>query len=70
MEFDTTIWKYKKERNIALSQELQATIYASPELRVFETDIRVMHKIKVFKFGKPSEELKAKDLGGSTFAVE
>lgn len=70
MEFDTAIWKYKKERNMALSQELQATIYAPSRLKVFEADIKVMHKIKEFKFGEPSQEIKAKDLGGSTFAVE
>jgi valyl-tRNA synthetase len=70
MEFDRAIWKYKKERNIALSQEVQATIYASPGLTAFETDLKVMHKIKEFRFGKPPREIKAKDLGGSTFAVE
>jgi len=70
MEFDTTIWKYKKERNIALSQEVQATIYALPQLRAFETDIKAMHKIKKFKFGEPPPGTEAKDLGASTFAVE
>lgn len=70
MEFDTAMWKYKKERNMALSQELPATICASPELKVFESDIKVMHKIKELRFGKPSQELKAKDLGSNTFAVE
>lgn len=70
MEFDTAIWKFKKERGIALSQEVRATIYAPPRLRAFETDIKVMHKIKEFRFGEPPEGTEAKDLGGSTFAVE
>jgi valyl-tRNA synthetase len=70
--FDTAIWRYKKGRGVALSQELDATIYAPKELKVFEADLRAMHKIKRLKFGSPPESAKAtaKALDSDTFAVE
>lgn len=70
--FDAAIWRYKKEKGVALSQELDATIYAPKELGVFEADLKAMHKIKRIKFGSPSESVKAKvkALDSVTFVVE
>ena len=71
-DFNTAIWRYKKEKGVALSQELDATIYAPKELRVFESDLKAMHKIKQIRFGSPPESVqaKAKVLNSDTFAVE
>jgi len=72
MTFDTAIWKYKKEKNIALSQGLDATIYAPKELEVFEVDLKTMHKIRKLQFAKPPEKLKTKahSLGNGVFVAE
>jgi valyl-tRNA synthetase len=70
--FNTAIWRYKKEKGVALSQELNVAIHAPEELRVFEADLKAMHKIKQIRFGSPSESVqgKAKALSSDTFAVE
>ncbi|HKZ93874.1 MAG TPA: valine--tRNA ligase [Candidatus Bathyarchaeia archaeon] len=72
MEFDTAVWKFKKERNTALSQGVSAAVYAPAELKVFEADLKAMHKIRDLYFGEPPKEIevKAKALGNNTFAVE
>lgn len=72
MEFNTAVWKFKKERNTALSQEVSAAIYAPAELKVFEADLKAMHKIRQLNFGKPPKEIeaKAKALGSNIFATE
>jgi valyl-tRNA synthetase len=44
IDFNTVMWKYKKEKNIALSQEIPATVYGPKELEPFLADLRAMHK--------------------------
>ena len=70
--FNTAIWRYKKEKGVALSQELDVEIYAPKELGVFEADLKAMHKIRQFRFGSPpkSVQVKAKALSSDTFAVK
>ncbi len=70
-EFNTAIWKYKKERGLALSQELGATVYVPKELEVFKEDLEAMHDIRELRFGKPEEE-KAKicELDGGVLIIE
>jgi len=72
MDFNTAVWKYKKERNIALSQEIAATVYGPMELDAFKDDLKAMHKIKELQFAKAPEKMKtmARELGSDTFAVE
>jgi len=60
MNFNTAVWKYKKEKNIALSQETAATVYGPKELEAFEADLEAMHKIRELRFGKPSQKVKSK----------
>jgi len=60
MNFNTAVWKYKKEKNIALSQGVAATVYGPRELKVFEADLKAMHKIKQIQFAKPPEKMKTK----------
>ena len=71
MDFNMAVWKYKKEKSIALSQEVKATIYAPAELEVFEADLKAMHRIKQFIFGQPSKEVEARAKAlGIMFVVE
>ncbi|MEM1550754.1 MAG: valine--tRNA ligase, partial [Candidatus Bathyarchaeia archaeon] len=58
IEFNNAIWQYKKRYNVALSQELNAVIYAPPELEPLKDDLRAMHRIRVLKFGSPEGSVK------------
>jgi len=60
MDFNTSVWKFKKEMGIALSQEVKAAVYAPKELHVFAADLKAMHKIRQLKFGRPPREVKAR----------
>jgi len=70
--FNTIIWKYKKEKNIALSQRIEAIVYGPKELEPFKADLKAMHKIKELRFGKPTQKLKTKArmLDTFTFIIE
>ena len=70
--FNTAIWKYKKEKNIALSQGIAATVYGPKELGVFEADLKAMHKIKEMRFAQPTEKIKsmAQAIDSDIFVVE
>ena len=72
IDFNTAIWKYKKEKNIALSQETTATFYSPEELKIFEADLKAMHRIKHLNFGKPPKavEQKARTLDSGIFLIE
>jgi valyl-tRNA synthetase len=72
IEFNAAVWKYKKEKSIALSQEIAAIVYGPKELEVFEADLKAMHKIKELCFAKPSEKMKsvAHAIGSDVFVVE
>ena len=56
IEFNSSIWRYKKEHGLALSQELNTVVYAPKELKPFERDLKAMHKIKELHFEEPTEE--------------
>jgi len=71
MDFNAAVWRYKKEKSVALSQEVKATIYAPRELEVFEADLKAMHRIKQLVFGQPSKEVEARAKAlGIMFVVE
>ncbi len=59
MDFNATIWNYKKERGVALSQELATIVYAPKELESFKRDLEAMHRIKELRFVEPTEEVKS-----------
>jgi valyl-tRNA synthetase len=44
IEFDSKIWKEKKEKNLPLNAEYEAKV--PKKLMMFETDLRAMHKLK------------------------
>ena len=57
MEFNNAIWKYKKSRGVALSQEMPARrVYAPPELKPLKDDLMVMHRIRDLRFQTPEKE--------------
>jgi len=71
MDFDTAVWKYKKEKSIALSQEVKAAVYAPKELQVLEADLKAMHRIRHLRFGQPPREVEATTKAlGNVFVVE
>ncbi|WP_350309066.1 valine--tRNA ligase [Ignisphaera cupida] len=55
MNLNSSIWKFKKDRNIRFSEELKATLYLPKELQVFSKDIKNLHKITKIEFGVPEE---------------
>jgi len=72
MRFNTAVWKYKKEKSMALSQEVVATFYGPRKLKVFEADLKAMHKIKELRYTRPPEkvEKRARALDIDIFVVE
>jgi len=54
-EFNSIIWKYKKDKGASLNSELRE-VYAKKELKLFENDLKNMHNIKVLKFGEPERK--------------
>lgn len=69
-EFNNAIWRYKKEKSLALSQEMAATVYAPAELKPFEDDLKAMHRIKEILFGEPREEKEARKLSEDVYIIE
>jgi len=72
MGFNTAVWKYKKEKSIALSQEAAAIFYGPKELEPFEADLKAMHKIRELRFAEPTGAMKkkARALDTNIFVVE
>jgi valyl-tRNA synthetase len=72
MDFNTAVWKYKKEKNIALSQGMVVTVYGPKELEVFEDDLKAMHKIEELRFLEPTKKMKekARILGRDILVIE
>ena len=55
IEFNSSIWKFKKEHEMPLNQKI-AEVYAPKELEALAMDLRAMHKIEKLKFEEPSGE--------------
>jgi len=67
MEFNNTIWQYKKKNNIALNQEIKGVIYAPEFLKPLEMDLKAMHRIESLIFGKPETEQNVERLSKDVF---
>ena len=50
-EFNSAVWKFKKEKGLSLNSELQE-LTAPEELSEFSADLKAMHNIKKIGFGK------------------
>ncbi len=72
MHFNTKIWKYKKEKGIALNQNLTVDVYAPKELEPFNIDLEAMHRIKDLHFIESPEEERTKSniLNSDLFIVD
>jgi valyl-tRNA synthetase len=51
-EFNSSIWKFKKDRKLALNSRLEA-VYAPVEVQRMKNDLQSMHNIEAVTFGKP-----------------
>ena len=61
MEFNNSVWRYKKDKGIALSQKIEATINASKNLEPIKEDLIAMHKIDKMLFSEIEEGTKIQD---------
>ena len=52
MEFNSTIWRFKKKRGMALNEKIK-TVYAPKILEPFGKDLKAMHKIENLMFEEP-----------------
>ena len=68
VEFNSAIWKYKKDRNLALNQPL-ARVYASAKIRPMRSDLKAMHRIGELFFGVPARSEKTITKQGATYVV-
>lgn len=68
VEFNSTIWKYKKDHSLALNQPL-ARVHASSRLRPMRSDLMAMHRIEDLSFGTPSDPSKIIMSQGETYIV-
>jgi valyl-tRNA synthetase len=67
-EFNSTIWKYKKDNSMALNQPI-ARVYASKKLRSMARDLKAMHRIEDLRLGVPSGAEKILAKHGETYVT-
>ncbi len=67
MEFNNSLWQYKKSQGLALSQELDNVVYASAELTPILDDLKAMHKIRDLVSGVPDKKNKAEKISEDIF---
>lgn len=70
IEFNNAIWRFKKSKGLALSQELTVKIYAPLELEPLKEDLKAMHKTSNLLFGKPENAENLEELSEGIFAVK
>ncbi len=68
MELNNAIWRYKKSKGLALSQELSMPICVPVELEPLKQDLKVMHQIRSLLFGQPKE--RAEKLSEGIYALD
>ncbi|MCD6278134.1 MAG: class I tRNA ligase family protein, partial [Desulfurococcales archaeon] len=55
IRINSAVWKFKKERNMRLSDELPAILYIPAEGKDIADDIKVLHKVREVIAGKPGK---------------
>ena len=55
IKVNSAVWKYKKENNMKLSDELSAVLYIPAEGRVIAEDIKALHKVSEVIADTPDE---------------
>jgi len=70
IDFNNTIWRYKKSKGIALSQSLPVRrVYAPGELEPLKDDLKAMHRIKDLQF-RIHENREVRKLSEAVFVEE
>jgi valyl-tRNA synthetase len=67
IEFNNAMWRYKKSRGLALSQELTMRVYVPAKLKPLENDLKSMHMILELVFGKPEGKESLAELADGIF---
>jgi len=70
VEFNNAVWRYKKSRGLALSEEFTTLIYAQVQLEPLKEDLKAMHKIPNLAFGKPENRDKFDELSEGIFIAK
>jgi valyl-tRNA synthetase len=68
VEFNSTIWKFKKEKGMSLNQPL-GRVYTSLRLRSMGNDLKAMHRIEDLRFGTPKDSERILSKGEETYIV-
>jgi valyl-tRNA synthetase len=69
-EFNNGVWRYKKSRGLALSEQFTAFVYAPVQLEPLKEDLKAMHKIVNLAFGKPENKDKFEELSEGIFVAK
>jgi valyl-tRNA synthetase len=70
VEFNNAVWRLKKSRGLALSEELATPIYAPVKLGPLKEDLKAMHKIPNLVFGKPDNQEIFEELSEGIFVAK
>ena len=71
IEFNNAVWRYKKSKGVPLSQRMPVKrVYASPELKPLEDDLKAMHRIDELRFETPKDTEGLVRLSDEVFAEE
>ncbi len=66
VEFNSAVWKFKKEKGMSLNQPL-GRVYASPGLKSMGNDLKAMHRIGDLRFGTPKQSEEILSQGEKTY---
>lgn len=58
LDFDSGVWKLKKEYDLSLKDPPPMKLYVDPRLKPLMNDLKVMHNIKEYSFDIPSYVIK------------
>ncbi|RLG66469.1 hypothetical protein DRN93_06255, partial [archaeon] len=58
LDFDSGVWKLKKEYDLSLKDPPPMKLYVDPRLEPLMNDLKVMHNIKEYSFDVPSYVIK------------
>ncbi len=65
MQVNSAVWKYKKSKNMKLSEPLHAVLYIPEEATPILEDLKTLHKVSRVELGKP--ESYDEDLGNGVY---
>jgi valyl-tRNA synthetase len=70
VEFNSSVWKFKKDRKLALNSRLEA-VFAPAEVQRMRNDLQSMHNIAAVTFGKPPRSVRGKAVAeGNAYIIQ